>query len=109
MTQDELTPNTAPLVAHLLGADRAGAFDVGAACTAFLSALAIGAAQIETGRATWVLVVGADFITRIVDWSDRKSAPLFADAAGAVVLGPSGASTGRSGPSCWAPTARSRR
>ena len=43
MTQDELTPNTAPLVAHLLGADRAGAFDVGAACTAFLSAVSIAA------------------------------------------------------------------
>jgi 3-oxoacyl-[acyl-carrier-protein] synthase-3 len=98
MTQDELTPNTAPLVASLLGADRAGAFDVGAACTAFLSAVSIGAAQIEAGRATWVLVVGADFITRIVDWTDRKSAPLFADAAGAVVLGPSEGEHGTIGP-----------
>jgi 3-oxoacyl-[acyl-carrier-protein] synthase III len=98
MTQDELTPNSAPLVAHLLGADRAGAFDVGAACTAFLSAVSIGAAQIETGRATWVLVVGADFITRIIDWSDRRSAPLFADAAGAVVLGPSEGQHGAIGP-----------
>jgi 3-oxoacyl-[acyl-carrier-protein] synthase-3 len=98
MTQDELTPNTAPLVAHLLGAARAGAFDVGAACTAFLSAVSIAAAQIETGRATWVLVVGADFITRIVDWSDRKSAPLFADAAGAAVIGPSRGEHGTIGP-----------
>ena len=72
MTQDELTPNAAPLVAHLIGASRAGAFDVGAACTAFLSAVAIGAAQIEAGRARWVLVVGADFITRITDWEDPK-------------------------------------
>jgi 3-oxoacyl-[acyl-carrier-protein] synthase-3 len=91
MTPDELTPNAAPLVASQLGATGAGAFDVGAACTAWLSALAIGAAQIEAGRARWVLVVGADFITRITDWQDRKSAPLFADAAGAAVLGPSGA------------------
>jgi 3-oxoacyl-[acyl-carrier-protein] synthase-3 len=98
MTQDELTPNAAPLVAHLLGAGRAGAFDVGAACTAFLSAVSVGAAQIETGRAKWVLVVGADFITRIVDWSDRKSAPLFADAAGATVLGPSEGGHGSIGP-----------
>jgi 3-oxoacyl-[acyl-carrier-protein] synthase III len=98
MTQDELTPNTAPLVATLLGAERAGAFDVGAACTAFLSAVSIAAAQIETGRATWVLVVGADFITRIVDWTDRKSAPLFADAAGAAVLGPSEGEHGTIGP-----------
>ena len=52
MTQDELTPNTAPLVATLLGADRAGAFDVGAACTAFLSAVAIarGADRERDGR-----------------------------------------------------------
>ena len=51
MTQDELTPNTAPLVAHALGAVRAGGFDVGAACTSFLTGLSLGAAQIESGRA----------------------------------------------------------
>jgi 3-oxoacyl-[acyl-carrier-protein] synthase-3 len=88
MTQDELTPNTAPLVAHAIGAHRAGAYDIGAACTAFLSGVSIAAAQIETGRCRWVLVVGADFITRINNWEDKKSAPLFADAAGAAVFGP---------------------
>jgi 3-oxoacyl-[acyl-carrier-protein] synthase-3 len=87
MTQDELTPNTAPLVAHALGAHRAGGFDVGAACTAFLTGLSVGAAQIESGRARRVLLIGADFITRITNYEDRKSAPLFADGAGAVVLG----------------------
>ena len=87
MSQDELTPNTAPLVAHALGADRAGAFDVGAACTAFLSGLAVGTAQIESGRADRILLVGADFLTRITNYDDRRSAPLFADAAGAAVLG----------------------
>jgi 3-oxoacyl-[acyl-carrier-protein] synthase-3 len=87
MTQDELTPNTAPLVAHALGATRAGGFDVGAACTAFLSGLSIGAAHIESGRARRVLLIGADFITRITNYEDPKSAPLFADGAGAVVLG----------------------
>ncbi len=94
MTADELTPNTAPIVAHALGAERAGAFDVGAACSAFLVALAQGTAQIECGRAEHVLVVGADFITRITDYEDRKTAPLFADAAGAVVLGPGWRRTG---------------
>jgi 3-oxoacyl-[acyl-carrier-protein] synthase III len=89
LSQDELTPNTAPIVAHNLGATRAGAFDVGAACTAFLTALAQGSANIESGRARYVLVVGADFVTRLVDYGDKRSAPLFADAAGAVVLGPS--------------------
>jgi 3-oxoacyl-[acyl-carrier-protein] synthase III len=98
MTPDELTPNAAPLVASQLGADRAGAFDVGAACTSFLSAVAVAAAQIEARRAAWVLVVGADFITRITDWQDRKSAPLFADAAGAAVLGASGGEHGAIGP-----------
>ena len=98
LTQDELTPNTAPIVAHELGATRAGAFDVGAACSAFLVALAQGTAQIESGRAEHVLVVGADFITRITDYSDRKTSPLFADAAGAVVLGPGGGARGTIGP-----------
>ncbi len=98
MTPDELTPNTAPLVAHELGANRAGALDVGAACTAFLAGLALGAAQIESRRAELVLLVGADFITRIADYQDRRSAPLFADAAGAVVLGPANGAHGVIGP-----------
>ena len=98
MSQDELTPNAAPLVAHALGADRAGAFDVGAACTAFLSGLAVGTAQIESGRAEHVLLIGADFITRITDYTDPRTAPLFADAAGAVVLGHGGGDRGAIGP-----------
>jgi len=98
MTQDELTPNTAPLVAHAIGAHRAGAFDVGAACTAWLSAVAIAAAQIETGRCRWVLVVGADFITRINNWEDKRTAPLFADGAGAVLVGPATGEYGVIGP-----------
>jgi 3-oxoacyl-[acyl-carrier-protein] synthase-3 len=98
MTPDEVTPYTAALVAHAIGAHRAGGFDVGAACTAFLSAAAIAAAQIETGRARWVLVIGADFITRLLDWEDRKTAPLFGDAAGAAVFGPAPAEYGAVGP-----------
>ncbi len=98
LTQDELTPNTAPLVAHALGAEHAGTFDVGAACTSFLSGLAIGAAQIESGRAERVLLIGADFITRITDYSDKRTAPLFADAAGAVILGEAHDGSGLIGP-----------
>ncbi len=98
ITQDELTPNTAPLVADAIGAHRAGAFDVGAACNGFLSGVAVAAAQIEVGRCRWVLVVGADFITRLIDWEDRKSAPLFADAAGAALLGPAAGEHGWIGP-----------
>jgi len=85
-TADEVMPNAAPLVAHALGATRAGAFDVGSACTGFLSALAVGAAQIEAGRAGCVVVVGADFMSRITDPEDRATAAVFADGAGAVVL-----------------------
>jgi 3-oxoacyl-[acyl-carrier-protein] synthase-3 len=98
LTQDEITPNTAPIVAHELGARRAGAIDVGAACTAFLSGLALGSSQIESGRAELILLIGADFVTRITDYDDKRSAPLFADAAGAVVLGRGGGELGAIGP-----------
>jgi 3-oxoacyl-[acyl-carrier-protein] synthase-3 len=96
-TADEVMPNAAPLVAHALGADRAGAFDVGAACTGFLSALAVGCAQIEAGRAQRVLVVGADLMSRITDPDDSGTAVVFADGAGAVVLTAT-APDGRIGP-----------
>lgn len=88
MTPDEITPNAAPLVADAIGAHGAGAMDVGAACTSFLSALALAAAQVETGRAERVLVVGADFISRITDHHSKATAMLFADGVGAVVVTP---------------------
>jgi 3-oxoacyl-[acyl-carrier-protein] synthase-3 len=97
LTQDEVMPNAAPVVAHAVGADRAGAIDLGAACTGFLSGLSLGAAQIETGRAEYVLLIGADFTTRIVDWEDKRTAPLFGDGAGAVVLGPTHPAAGEFG------------
>jgi 3-oxoacyl-[acyl-carrier-protein] synthase-3 len=86
-TADELLPNAAPLVAAELGATRAGAFDVGAACTGFLTALSLATGQIESGRADRVLVVGADLVTRFTDFDDRRTAALFGDGAGAVVVG----------------------
>lgn len=96
-TSDEVLPNAAPLVAHALGATRAGAVDVGAACTGFLSGLAFGAAQIESGRADHVLLIGADAMSRITDPDCRQTAALFADGAGAVVLSLS-SGLGRIGP-----------
>jgi 3-oxoacyl-[acyl-carrier-protein] synthase-3 len=90
MSQDELTPNTAPLVAHALGSERAGAIDVGAACTGWLAGLQLAAGQIEAGRAERVLLIGAEILTRLTDYEDRKTAALFGDGAGAVVLGPDG-------------------
>ena len=96
-TSDELMPGTAPLVAHELGATAAGAFDVGAACTGFLSALSVGAAQVEAGRAGTAVIIGADLMSRVTDPLDRATAAVFADGAGAVVL-QSTASRSRIGP-----------
>jgi 3-oxoacyl-[acyl-carrier-protein] synthase III len=89
-TADDIMPNAAPLVAHELGCTGAGAFDIGAACTGFLSALAVGCGQIECRRSRCVLVVGVDFMSRITDPTDRGTAAVFADGAGAVVLVGSG-------------------
>jgi 3-oxoacyl-[acyl-carrier-protein] synthase-3 len=97
-TADEITPNAAPLVAGLLGAKRAGALDVSAACTGWLSALSMACGQIESGRARYALVVGADFLSRFLDLSDRNTAPLFADGAGAAVLAATQGPGGRIGP-----------
>jgi 3-oxoacyl-[acyl-carrier-protein] synthase-3 len=84
---DDLLPNAAPIVATELGAARANAFDVGAACTGWVSALGAGAGMIESGRADTVLVVGVDALSRFTDFDDKRTAALFGDAAGAVVLG----------------------
>jgi 3-oxoacyl-[acyl-carrier-protein] synthase III len=85
-TADAIMPNAAPLVAGALGATRAGAYDVGAACSGFLSAIAAGASWVESGRGNCVLVVGADLMSRVTDPMDRSTAAVFADGAGAVVL-----------------------
>jgi 3-oxoacyl-[acyl-carrier-protein] synthase-3 len=85
-TPDFQLPATASLVQHALGCGNAGAFDVGAACTGFLYALAQAAAQIESGAAGSVLVIGSETLSRITDHSDAKSCVLFGDGAGAVVV-----------------------
>ena len=84
---DEITPNAAPYVATALGASHANAFDVGAACTAFVTALSAGTSLIESGRAETVLVIGADALSRFTDFDDKRTAALFGDGAGAIVLG----------------------
>ena len=88
MKADELSPNAAPIVARELGAEYAGAMDIGSACTGFLASLNVAAAQIESARANRVLVIGADLLSRITDTRDRNTAALFADGAGAAVVGP---------------------
>ncbi|HET9075030.1 MAG TPA: beta-ketoacyl-ACP synthase 3 [Solirubrobacteraceae bacterium] len=86
ISADERTPAAAAHVAARLGAERAGAFDIAAACNGFLTGLALAAAQIESGRARAILLIGADFCSRFTDHDDKRSAPLLADGAGAVVL-----------------------
>ncbi|HEX4806648.1 MAG TPA: beta-ketoacyl-ACP synthase 3 [Conexibacter sp.] len=94
LTPDERMPNAAATLAQALGAPSAGTVEVNAACSGFLTALSIGAAHVESARAERVLVVGADFISRITDHDSKQTAMLFADGAGAVVIGPT-----RPGPS----------
>jgi 3-oxoacyl-[acyl-carrier-protein] synthase III len=84
-TPDEVLPNAAPQVASRLGAG-AGAVDLGAACTGFLSGLSLAAAQLESGRARAALVVGAEVISNLLDYSDKRTAGLFGDGAGAAVV-----------------------
>jgi 3-oxoacyl-[acyl-carrier-protein] synthase-3 len=83
---DEITPSTAPIVAHELRAVNAAAFDVGAACTGSIAALALATASVQAGHAEHVLVVGAEVLTRFLDRDDRRTAPLFGDGAGAMVV-----------------------
>jgi len=85
-TTSRVLPNAAPVVANELGAIRAGAIDLGAACTGWVSGLALATAQVEVGRADAILVIGADFCSRLLDPDDRRTAALFGDGAGAVVV-----------------------
>ena len=85
-SKDHITPDAAPLVAAEIGARCAGAFDVGAACTGFLAAIAVARGQIETGMAKHVLVIGADALFQYLNREDKRTAGLFGDGAGAVVM-----------------------
>jgi 3-oxoacyl-[acyl-carrier-protein] synthase-3 len=86
LAADEITPSTAPLVAHELGMVGVAAFDVGAACTGAIAALSHATAWIECGRADNVLVIGAEILSRFIDWDERRTAALFGDGAGALVV-----------------------
>ena len=85
-SKDHITPDAAPLVAAELGARRAAALDVGAACTGFVAAIAVARGQIETGTVERVLVIGADALFQYTDPDDKRTAALFGDGAGAVVM-----------------------
>ncbi len=89
ITPDLPLPATANIICDKLGIKNAFSFDVGAACSGFLYALATGAQFIESGRFNKVIVVGADKMTSIVNYEDRETCILFGDASGAVLLEPS--------------------
>lgn len=79
-------PSTASIVQDALGAANAGAFDLSAACSGFVYALSMARGHILAGDAEYVLVIGAETLSRIVDWTDRNTCVLFGDGAGAVLV-----------------------
>ncbi len=89
VTPDMLFPSTACLVQHKIGAGKAWGFDLSAACSAFTYSLTVGSQLVATGGAKYALVIGADVMSSIIDYTDRATCVLFGDGAGAVVLGPS--------------------
>jgi 3-oxoacyl-[acyl-carrier-protein] synthase-3 len=85
-TPDMLMPNTAAIVAHGIGATRAAAFDLEAACSGFVYGVVVGQQFIATGMYRHVLVIGGDLLSKFLNWDDRGTAVLFGDGAGAAVL-----------------------
>ena len=79
-------PATACLIQDAIGANNAGAFDLSAACSGFVYGLAMARGQIMAGDAEYVLVIGTETLSRIVDWTDRETCILFGDGAGAVLV-----------------------
>jgi 3-oxoacyl-[acyl-carrier-protein] synthase-3 len=88
VTPDMLFPSTACLVQDKIGAHHAWGFDLGAACSGFVYALQVGAKLIESGAHSKVMVIGADTMSSIMDYTDRTTCILFGDGAGAVLLEP---------------------
>jgi len=88
VTPDQILPSTACLIQAQLGANKAAAMDIVAACSGFLYGLTIASPMIQSGQTKYALVIGAELLTRYVDYTDRSTCVLFGDGAGAAVLGP---------------------
>lgn len=86
VTPDNFTPSTACIVQDKLGAKNAWAFDINAACTGFIYALKLGRSLIASGEAKNALIIGAETLSKALNWEDRGSCVLFGDGAGATVL-----------------------
>lgn len=84
---DTIFPGVGPKVQHLVGAGHAGAFDVQAGCTGCIYALTAAAAGVGSGLWENVLVIGAEILSKLIDWTDRNTCVLFGDGAGAAVIG----------------------
>mgnify|MGYP001793315866 CR=1 FL=1 len=89
ITSDYVFPSASNLICDMVGAKNAWGFDLAAACSGFLYAYATGSQFIETGRYKKVIVVGADKMSSIIDYTDRATCIIFSDGAGAVLLEPS--------------------
>ncbi|HEX9034487.1 MAG TPA: beta-ketoacyl-ACP synthase III [Streptosporangiaceae bacterium] len=87
-TPEVMIPNTAAVVARRLGIVAPGAYDLNAACAGFCYALAAASDAVRAGSARYVLVVGAEKLSQWVDWTDRSTCIIFADGAGAAIVGP---------------------
>jgi 3-oxoacyl-[acyl-carrier-protein] synthase III len=88
VTPDQILPSTACLIQAQLGANKAAAMDIVAACSGFLYGLTIAEPMIRSGQIKYALVIGAELLTRYVDYTDRSTCVLFGDGAGAAILGP---------------------
>ena len=88
VTPDLVFPSTSNLICAKIGAKNSWGFDLSAACSGFLYALSTGSQFIETGRYKKVVIVGADMMSRIIDYTDRTTCVIFGDGAGAVLLEP---------------------
>jgi 3-oxoacyl-[acyl-carrier-protein] synthase-3 len=119
VTPDMLFPSTACLVQAKIGATRAWGFDLSAACSAFTYSLAVGAQMVSSGAVKNALVIGADVMSSIIDYTDRSTCVIFGDGAGAVVLAPSSSDEfgifdfecevdGKGGPALCMPACRRR-
>jgi 3-oxoacyl-[acyl-carrier-protein] synthase-3 len=87
VTPDQILPSTGCIIQAELGANRAAAMDVVAACSGFLYGVSLANAMIRTGQSQYALVIGAEVLTQYVDYTDRQTCVLFGDGAGAAVLG----------------------
>ncbi len=88
VTPDQILPSTACLIQAQLGANKAAAMDIVAACSGFIYGVTIAEPMIRSGQIKYALIIGAELLTRYVDYTDRSTCVLFGDGAGAAVLGP---------------------